>query len=138
MHQVTQLIITGVILLLVLEPVSANLKKYAQLQEVEKKSPQITQRPILGRRNASQVCASGHNLCPNSLGGGCCPDNYKCAKKNCYAVNQAPSTCLGKVGWYPCAAKYGGEYIKSVSKLLSYPNSRFTQEVVVQMDTTVM
>lgn len=68
--------------------------------------PAATARAVL----AAPVCGAGLKLCPRSLDGGCCPDDHDCARDSCYATARAPSTCGTLLGWYACAAVYGGEW----------------------------
>lgn len=59
-------------------------------------------------RRDDGVCGAGMRLCPPSLGGDCCPGDYECARESCYAT-KGLSMCHSHVGWYPCAAVFGGE-----------------------------
>ncbi|KAI2622613.1 hypothetical protein GGS21DRAFT_347509 [Xylaria nigripes] len=56
-----------------------------------------------------EVCpqASGWSLCPASVGGGCCPDNFTCEKKSCYAATIGPTSCGGLLGFYGCPLTAG-------------------------------
>lgn len=74
------------------------------------KSPQTTRHRRLHPRDAGHVCGADMKLCPSSIGGNCCPENYECGRESCYATTRGPSTCGTKVGWYACAAVYGGDY----------------------------
>lgn len=50
-----------------------------------------------------QTCPlSGYSLCPSSVGGGCCPEDYECGTSLCSATTAGPSACHGKPGWYSC------------------------------------
>ncbi|KND94285.1 hypothetical protein TOPH_00782 [Tolypocladium ophioglossoides CBS 100239] len=92
---------------LTLSPVEAkSFKRHDGLHRIDKQ-PQVTQPAVLARRD-DIVCGVSMKLCPSSLDGDCCPDNYDCAKESCYATTKGPSTCGTKVGWYACAAVYGG------------------------------
>ncbi|KAH8778631.1 hypothetical protein F5883DRAFT_517474 [Diaporthe sp. PMI_573] len=59
-------------------------------------------------KRAKNQCSTDYNLCPSSLGGGCCPNNYACAKESCYATTAAVSTCAGHTGYYACPFDSGG------------------------------
>ncbi|CAM1510578.1 Fc.00g009130.m01.CDS01 [Cosmosporella sp. VM-42] len=85
---------------------AAEFKRFDGVHRIEKKA-QITARAVLGRRDEA-VCGTSLTLCPSSLNGGCCPNDYDCAKESCYATTQGPSTCGTKTGWHVCEAKYGG------------------------------
>ncbi|PNY25685.1 Uncharacterized protein TCAP_04377 [Tolypocladium capitatum] len=92
---------------LALSPAGAEpIQRHDGLRRVGKK-PQVTEPAVLARRD-DNVCGVSMRLCPSSLGGDCCPDNYECANESCYATTRAPSTCGTMVGWYACAAVYGG------------------------------
>jgi hypothetical protein len=85
---------------------AADFKRYDGVHRIEKES-QITQAAGLGRR-AEEQCATSMKLCPASLNGGCCPENYDCAKESCQATTKGPSTCGTKIGWHVCDPVYGG------------------------------
>lgn len=86
---------------------AAEFKRFDGVHRIEKKA-QITERAVLGRRD-DEVCGTSMQLCPSSLNGGCCPNNYDCAKESCYATTKGPSTCGTLVGWFVCDAVYGSE-----------------------------
>ena len=69
---------------------------------------QITAPPLLRRDGA--VCQADHSLCPESLGGGCCPSRYACATDSCYATTAAIASACGKEGWFACPAADSGEW----------------------------
>ncbi|KAK1779388.1 hypothetical protein QBC45DRAFT_137217 [Copromyces sp. CBS 386.78] len=76
------------------------------------KKPQITPPPQpllrLKRRGDDHLtCPVNHSLCPESLGGGCCPDQYECASDACSATTAALGTACGKVGYYFCPITAG-------------------------------
>lgn len=106
----TTLLLPLPLLPVLLSPVEAkSFKRHDGLHRVDKK-PQTTPPAVLGpARRDDGVCGVSMALCPSSLGGDCCPDNYDCARESCYATTRGPSTCGTKVGWYACAAVYGGE-----------------------------
>lgn len=87
---------------------AAEFKRFDGVHRIEK--AEVTQRAmLLARDEDSDACGTSMKLCASSLNGGCCPDNYDCAKESCYATTRGPSTCGTKIGWYACAQKYGGE-----------------------------
>ncbi|TGJ87216.1 hypothetical protein E0Z10_g1516 [Xylaria hypoxylon] len=54
------------------------------------------------------VCQSeGWSLCPSSVGGGCCPDNFECDTASCYATTAGPTSCNGKFGYHSCPLTRG-------------------------------
>ncbi|KAI0401528.1 hypothetical protein F4802DRAFT_425333 [Xylaria palmicola] len=57
------------------------------------------------RKDVCQL--DGWSLCPTSVGGGCCPDNFECDTASCYATTAGPSTCHGTVGYYACPLTAG-------------------------------
>ncbi|RKL08501.1 hypothetical protein BFJ68_g9085 [Fusarium oxysporum] len=85
---------------------AADYRRHDGVHRIEKEA-QITQAAGLGRRAEAQ-CATSMKLCPSSLDGGCCPENYDCAKESCQATTKGPSTCGTKIGWHVCAPVYGG------------------------------
>ncbi|KAI0598691.1 hypothetical protein F4775DRAFT_168810 [Biscogniauxia sp. FL1348] len=47
-------------------------------------------------------------LCPASVNGGCCPNNYECDVSSCFATTAGPSTgCGSRVGYYDCPLTAG-------------------------------
>ncbi|KAL7931740.1 hypothetical protein V8C35DRAFT_108950 [Trichoderma chlorosporum] len=61
------------------------------------KSPQVTQ-PAVFLQRKDDVCGSDMKLCPATLGGNCCPENYACAMNSCYST--ATSTRTPSVSSY--------------------------------------
>ncbi|KAI1129865.1 hypothetical protein F5Y10DRAFT_290488 [Nemania abortiva] len=62
--------------------------------------------PLHAKRKA--VCqVSGWSLCPASVGGGCCPDNFECDTASCYATTAGPTSCNGQTGYYNCPITLG-------------------------------
>ncbi|KAJ8129016.1 hypothetical protein O1611_g4617 [Lasiodiplodia mahajangana] len=57
------------------------------------------------RKDTCQV--SGWSLCPASVGGGCCPDNFECDTASCYATTAGPTSCNGATGYYNCPLTRG-------------------------------
>ncbi|KAK0705417.1 hypothetical protein B0H67DRAFT_383272 [Lasiosphaeris hirsuta] len=66
---------------------------------------QVTAHPL--RRDTS-TCATDHSLCPDSVGGGCCPSRYECATDSCYATTAGVTSACGKTGWFACPAADSG------------------------------
>jgi len=67
---------------------------------------QITPGPLLQR--AASTCQTDFSLCPESVGGGCCPSQYECATDSCYATTAGITSACGKEGWFACAAADSG------------------------------
>lgn len=111
---------------------AAEIKRLDGIHRLEKKA-QITDRPVLHRRQEDS-CGTGSSACPASLNGGCCPDGYGCASESCFATTRAPSTCHSRVGYYACAAVYGGTCRPSPSAVLLYMLTVF--EVVAALTAT--
>lgn len=84
---------------------AAEFRRFDGVHRLEKKA-QITQAPSLERRDEA-VCGKNLKQCASSFDGGCCPENYECAKESCYATTKGPSTCGARVGWYVCDSVYG-------------------------------
>lgn len=74
---------------------------------------QITAPPSLLPRDGA-VCPTDHSLCPDTLGGGCCPSRYACAADSCYATTAAIASACGQEGWFACPAADSGEYQRNV------------------------
>jgi hypothetical protein len=64
---------------------------------------------IQGRKRDATVCPSDYQLCPQSLNGGCCPNDRSCGTNSCYATTSAPALACGLVGYASCAMSLGGE-----------------------------
>lgn len=101
------------------------------------KRPLTTGHSRLHPRDAGNVCGADMRLCPSSLGGNCCPKDYECASQSCYATTKGPSTCGTKVGWYGCAAVFGGEYISAPCSQHFSPVADTEQVVAARMATCV-
>lgn len=89
--------------------------------------PKITQAPILrrklgsnkwdavhegiqGQKRDATSCPSDYQLCPQSVNGGCCPNDRVCGSSSCYAAGAAPVSACGKVGYIACGIDDGGKY----------------------------
>jgi hypothetical protein len=59
------------------------------------------------RRDASCVRADWE-LCPASVGGGCCPSGYSCGESLCTATTAGPSGSCSQADYYQCPAERGG------------------------------
>ncbi|CAH0045395.1 unnamed protein product [Clonostachys solani] len=70
------------------EVAAVDVKRYDGVHRIEK--AQITARAILEQRDGmtAGVCGTSSKLCPASLDGGCCPDDYDCARESCYATTR--------------------------------------------------
>lgn len=90
------------------------LLKKEMVHRVPKK-PEITPPPqplrLKRRGDDDLTCPVNHSLCPESLGGGCCPDQYECASDACSATTAAVGTACGKVGYYYCPITAGREFM---------------------------
>ncbi|PHH87778.1 hypothetical protein CDD83_8421 [Cordyceps sp. RAO-2017] len=107
-HAASLLLLFPLILLLAAVVEAEALERHDGVHRLAKR-PYTTQAAVLlRRRGPDDVCGVSMKLCPASLGGKCCPDDYECASASCYATTKGPSTCGTKVGWYGCAAVYGG------------------------------
>ncbi|KAK0639429.1 hypothetical protein B0T16DRAFT_243827 [Cercophora newfieldiana] len=67
---------------------------------------QITPGPLLQR--AASTCKTDYSLCPESVGGGCCPSQYECATDSCYATTAGVTSACGKEGWFACPLDSSG------------------------------
>ncbi|KAI1258528.1 hypothetical protein F5Y18DRAFT_344964 [Xylariaceae sp. FL1019] len=60
----------------------------------------------VGKRKA--VCQKeSWSLCPSSVGGGCCPDNYSCDTASCYATTAGPTSACGLANHFSCPITAG-------------------------------
>ena len=101
---------TGVLLLIAVGVAQGvDFKRYDGVHRVEKRA-QVTEIAVLPRADGDKVCGAGLKLCPQSDDGGCCPENYDCAKESCYATTSGISSCGTKVGYYLCGPDAAGEY----------------------------
>ncbi|KAH7039904.1 uncharacterized protein B0I36DRAFT_3274 [Microdochium trichocladiopsis] len=82
--------------------IHAQLLEPHRVHEVEKAT--ITQ--AHPRRDATCE-VQGWALCPAEVGGGCCPNNYKCDVSSCYATTAGPTTACGREGYYNCPIDAG-------------------------------
>ena len=65
---------------------------------------------IQGRKRDATICSTGYSLCPQSLGGGCCPTDRVCGSSSCYPSSAATASACGQVGYYGCGVEEGGLY----------------------------
>ncbi|KAI1135819.1 hypothetical protein F5Y05DRAFT_161994 [Hypoxylon sp. FL0543] len=93
----------GLMVIAILAPttIAADDNEY-QIHRLEK-NHNILRHP---KRDAS-CQASGYTLCPASVNGGCCPENYACAVSSCYATTAGPTSACGSAGWYNCPITAG-------------------------------
>ena len=88
--------------------------------------PKITQAPLLKRklgslkwdvihdgiqgrkRDAAASCPTDFQLCPESMKGGCCPNDRVCGLSSCFAKSAAPASACGKSGYIECGVNDGG------------------------------
>jgi hypothetical protein len=63
---------------------------------------------IQGRKRDASVCPADYNLCPENVGGGCCPTDRVCGKESCLPASTAPASACGKLGYTACALAEGG------------------------------
>jgi hypothetical protein len=65
---------------------------------------------IQGQKRDATICATDYSLCPQSLGGGCCPTDRVCGSSSCYPSSAATASACGQVGYYGCGVEEGGWY----------------------------
>jgi len=87
--------------------------------------PKITQAPLIKRKLGSlkwdiihdgiqgqkrdvASCPTDFQLCPESLKGGCCPNDRVCGTSSCIAKSAAPVSACGKAGYIECGINDGG------------------------------
>jgi hypothetical protein len=59
---------------------------------------------IQGQKRDATICATDYSLCPQSLGGGCCPIGRVCGSSSA-----ATASACGQVGYYGCGVEEGGQ-----------------------------
>ena len=64
---------------------------------------------IQGRKRNAPICATDYSLCPESLGGGCCPTGRVCGSSSCYPSSAATASACGQVGYFGCGVEEGGQ-----------------------------
>ncbi|KAI8634480.1 hypothetical protein F5Y19DRAFT_212650 [Xylariaceae sp. FL1651] len=90
-----------VILMVMLRPAEASVDQY-EVHWVDKSHN------ILQHVKRKAICKSdNYSLCPASVGGGCCPDNFACGTLSCYATTAGPTSACGKYGYYSCPLTAG-------------------------------
>jgi len=94
---------------------------------VTAKQPKITSPPVMKRKQGSNhwgeiheaiqgqkrdatECPSDYQLCPQSLNGGCCPNDRACGASSCYLTSAAPATLCGITGYTACGIDVGGKH----------------------------
>jgi hypothetical protein len=99
--------------------------------------PKITERPALvrrklggnhwnlihegiqGQKRDASICATDYSLCPQSLGGGCCPTDRVCGSSSCYPSSAAATASgCGQEGYFNCGVEEGGQYITFPSQII--------------------
>ncbi|KXJ96342.1 hypothetical protein Micbo1qcDRAFT_154886 [Microdochium bolleyi] len=61
----------------------------------------------LHMRREATCEVQGWSLCPADVGGGCCPNGYKCDSSSCHATTAGPTTACGHAGYYNCPIEAG-------------------------------
>ncbi len=96
-------------------------------------SPRITEPPLLvrrklgsthwdaiheelrGRKREATICPADYQLCPQSLNGGCCPNDRVCGASSCLPTSSAASAC-GMAGYIACGISDGGIFSSQASR----------------------
>ena len=63
---------------------------------------------IQGRKRDATICDTDYSLCPQSLGGGCCPTDRVCGSSSCYPMSAATVSACGQTGYYVFGVEEGG------------------------------
>ncbi|CZR56871.1 uncharacterized protein PAC_06760 [Phialocephala subalpina] len=63
---------------------------------------------FLGKRGAADLCPTSYSLCPSSVGGDCCPNDYVCGTSSCTPNTATPATACGFSGYIACPIADGG------------------------------
>jgi hypothetical protein len=69
---------------------------------------------IQGQKRDATQCPVDYQLCPDNVGGGCCPNDRVCGKESCLPSSAAPASACGKLGYTACALAEGGTYLYDV------------------------
>lgn len=77
----------------------------------------ITQEPVYQR---DKTCPESYQLCPESLGGNCCPEDRSCGTSSCYATTTAPMSVCSKNGLVPCGIDQGGGKLEIVLSYIEF------------------
>ena len=65
---------------------------------------------IQGKKRDVTACPADYpQICPASVGGGCCPSDRVCGTSSCYATSAAPASACSQVGYVGCGIDQGGE-----------------------------
>jgi hypothetical protein len=64
---------------------------------------------IQGQKRDATACPADYQLCPKSVGGGCCPNDRLCDTSSCLPTTPGPSTACGQVGYVACGQDDGGK-----------------------------
>ncbi|KAI1156599.1 hypothetical protein F4825DRAFT_263470 [Nemania diffusa] len=89
---------------LLAQPASAN-REVDDEYEVHWITKSPSQHLLTKRKAVCQI--GGWSLCPASVGGGCCPNNFECGTSSCFATTAGPTSCGGTVGYYNCPLTLG-------------------------------
>ena len=66
---------------------------------------------IQGRKRDASICVTDYSLCPQSLGGGCCPTDRVCGSSSCYPSSvAATASACGQNGYFNCGPEEGGSF----------------------------
>lgn len=75
---------------------------------------------IQGKKRDATSCPTDYQLCPQSVGGGCCPSDRVCGTHSCFPVGDAPTSACGIAGYIACGIDDGGKcFVPAVFSLVS-------------------
>jgi hypothetical protein len=63
---------------------------------------------IQGQKRGVAVCPSDFQSCPQSVGGGCCPNDRVCGTARCLQASTGPASACGVSGYSLCGNGAGG------------------------------
>lgn len=66
---------------------------------------------IQGRKRELASCPTDYQMCPESMKGGCCPNDRVCGTSSCYTTSAAPASACGVAGYIACGIDDGGEFL---------------------------
>jgi hypothetical protein len=63
---------------------------------------------IVHHQKRDVICQyTGWSVCPESVGGGCCPGGFACDASSCSSTSAAPSSACGLPNYYACGLYEG-------------------------------
>jgi len=64
---------------------------------------------IQAQKRDAASCPTDYQMCPQSLNGGCCPNDRVCGSSSCFATIAGPASACGMAGYFACDINDGGK-----------------------------